>query len=554
MHFRFQRCLVSMLVVALMAPSVLRSQALESRADHDRAKSLCESLHHTIVSATDIALPTTGARVRIAKLYKTGSAEYCKVLGDIGPVDQTAQDIRFEVNFPTSWNGKSVHFGGAVFDGSLVYSDGVKRPSLGVKDGPTPLQAGFLTFGSDSGHHKHHFFLPDVINILDSSFASSEEEQRNFSQDALKKTRDVMVSLAIHRYGHAPIRNFFLGSSSGGHEALMVVQRWPTDYDGVLSGYPSWDGVELLLQFIRTSRALYTKGGFLSTSTTKLLAKSVLSACDALDGVKDGLVSNVEGCRFDPAALLCSNKKRSGCLSPQQLITVQTFATEQRTQQPVWHGIQSVSGYNVLAGADLTGSLGLFHHAVRHPKIFLSGSQYTIGSRGVRSFFAKDPHFDALQLDPESGAPFAKDLFTSSQHYDASDVDLSGFAAHGGKLLLVHGTADVIIPTKSSVMYYERVETAMGEPAVARFMRLYLIPGFGHGAGRFEAGFDALGMLDRWIDTGELELNPVVKDQGKSGKGRSRPLCAFPGWAEYKGQGDPKSSLSFHCSTATAEK
>ena len=553
MHFRFLRCLMFMLIVALMVPGVSRSQALESRADHDRAKSLCEKLHHMVIGAPEIGLPTTGAHVRSAKLFKTRSAEYCKVLGNIGPVDQTAQDIRFEVNLPTSWNGKTVHFGGAVFDGSLVYSDGLKRPSLGIKDGPTPLQAGYLTFGSDSGHHKHHLFLPDVINVLDTSFASSEEEQKNFSQDALKKTRDVMVSLAVRRYGHAPIRNFFFGSSSGGHEALMVVQRWPTDYDGVLSGYPSWNGLELLLQFIRTSRALYTKGGFLSPSTTKLLAKSVLSACDALDGVKDGLVSNVESCRFDPAALLCSSTKRSGCLSPQQLITVQTFATEQRTQEPVWRGIRSVPGYNVLAGADLTGSLGLFHHALRHPKILLSGSQYTIGSRGVRSFLAKDANFDALQLDPETGTPFTKDLFPSSEHYDASDVDLSRFAAHGGKLLLVHGTADVIIPTKSSVMYYEQVQTAMGEAAVARFMRLYLIPGFGHGAGRFEAGFDALGMLDQWIDTGELEMNPVVRDQGKAGKGRSRPLCAFPGWAEYNGRGDPTSSSSFHCSTTATE-
>ncbi len=218
----------------------------------------------------------------------------------------------------------------------------------------------------------------------------------------------------------------------------------------------------MALEFIRTSRALYAKGGFLPRSSTKLLARSVLQACDKLDGVQDVLVSNVSACHFDPASLLCSVSPRGGCLTAQQLLTVQTFATEQRTTIPLARQIQSIPGYNVLAGADLTGTLGFFHHAERNPKILLNSSQYTIGSHVIRSFVTTDKHFDVLTFDPASGGAYQKQILRGSKIYDASEADLSRFAAHGGKLLLVHGTADAIIPTDASLMYYRRVQAAMG--------------------------------------------------------------------------------------------
>ena len=483
-----------------MAPPATHSQPTQNQT-----KALCKLLQGVSIPAEVIGLPTNGARVWRADLARSGGVEYCKVFGGIKPVDSTAQDIRFEANLPTIWNGKAVHFGGAVFDGSLSYSNGLKQPTIGLRRGPTPLQRSYLTFGSDSGHHKHYLLLPDVINILNESFALNDEERRNFSQDSFKKTHDVVFNLAVQHYGQAPSHTFFLGSSTGGHEALMAIQHWPDDYDGVLSGYPPWDGLETILQFIRTSRALYAKGGFLPRSSTKLLARSVLDACDTLDGLKDGIVSNYEHCRFDPSQLLCRIHLQKGCLTPQQLITVRTFSSEQKSVSEVWHNVRSVPGYTILAGADLTGTLGFLHHPESHPQILLNSSQYTIGSRVIRSFIANDPNFKALILDPSTGAPFQAELLPSSRNYDAS-TDLSRFAAHGGKLLLIHGTADTIIPTDSSVMYYELVQASMGKTAVDKFMRLYLVPGFGHGQGKFKAGFDALGILDRWVSSGSLSL------------------------------------------------
>jgi Tannase and feruloyl esterase len=540
--------LVALFLCLACLDGVCRAQSTNPIAINASASKVCKSLRNAEIPASSIRLPTSGAHVSSAKIKRSGSVEFCKLLGEIRAVDPQGQNIQLELNLPTSWNGKAVHFGGAVFNGALGYSNGLKQPTIGLQNESTPLQRGYATFGSDSGHHKHHLFLPDIINVLDGSFGSNDEERRNFSHDALKKTHDVAKALIDIRYGRFPTRTFFLGSSSGGHEALEVVQRWPEDYDGVMSGYPSWNGLELVLQFIRTSQALYAKGGFLSRSSTKLLFRVVLDACDGLDGVRDGLVSNVMACHFNPATLLCSMHPQRGCLSSQQLHTVQTFATEQETVKPVWNGIRSIPGYNVLSGVDLTGTLGFFHHPERRPKILLNSSVYTIGSRVIRYFIVDDQAFDALHFDTATGGRYETELLPDSRGYDASDFDLSHFADHGGKLLLIHGTADAIIPTDSSVMFYERVKASMGEQATEAFMRLYLIPGFGHGTGTFQAGVDALAILDNWLDQGSLATALTVEDKSRRGHGRTRPLCAYPSWPKYDGSGDPQSANNFHCS------
>ncbi len=525
------------------------AQAQSLAAGRATPGSMCRALRHLSIPASEIGLPTGGARLWSAKLVRHGGEEFCKVLGGIAPIDPQARDIRFEVNLPTAWNGKAVEFGGAIFDGWLHYSNGVGQPVLAPKDVPPPLARGYATFGSDSGHHRPRLFFLQALNLLDASFAANPEERRNYSQDAIKKTHDVAVVIIGRRYGHAPTRMFFLGASAGGHEALTAIQHWPADYDGVLSAYPDWTGVQLGLKFISDSQALYAKGGFLARSNTKLLSRSVLDACDAQDGVRDGLVSNVNACHFDPASLLCSAERKKGCLSAQQLATVKTFAGEQEVAVPLWHGVQTMPGYNVLAGADLTGTLGLFHHPERQPKILLNSFQFVVGSRAMRHFLVHDTDFNTLTFDTSSGGAYAHDLLEASRTFDASDADLSTFAAHGGKLLLIHGTADTIIPTDSTVMYYTMLRSTMGASEVDSFARLFLIPGFGHGMGDFKAGVDALGILDAWLDAGAIKPDLVTEDQSRKGHGRARPLCAYPAFPEFSGAGSSHDSRNFRCSS-----
>lgn len=136
-----------------------------------------------------------------------------------------------------------------------------------------------------------------------------------------------------------------------------------------------------------------------------------------------------------------------------------------------------------------------------------------------------------------------------SEASDASDADLTRFAQHGGKFIMVHGTTDATIPTNASVLYYKMIQGKMNPREMETFMAFYLISGFGHGRGVFDAGFDALGALDRWLDTNILPRDLVVVDNNKHSRGRTRPLCIYPSWPKYTGSGDVNAASSFVCAT-----
>jgi acetyl esterase/lipase len=474
------------------------------------SKTACESLRHVLIAPAEIGLPTTGAEVISARVKQSGTAEYCKVLGEIRSVSPSAQPIRFELNLPTQWNGKAVHYGGGSFDGALSLADGLATPDVGIKRDPTPLQRGYATFGSDSGHHHHYIFLPDALNALNARFALNPEERLNFAHDALKKVHDVAVQVIKKRYGMPPKRMYFLGGSTGGREAYFVTQLWPRDYDGVLGAFAAWNQVQLDLQFVRVSEAQYSKGGALPGSKTKLVAGKVMEACDAQDGLKDGMISNPSACHVELASMACAaGGSGHGCLSPGQLHTFQVLGSEQRTVVPLYRGV--------------------------------------IADGVVRFFLTDNPHFNALTLNPATGGAYAKDLLPQSIESDASDADLTPFEQHGGKFLMLHGTADSVIPTNASVQFYQRMQAKMGQEEMDKFVRFYLIPGYGHDHGVFNAGFDALGVLDRWVEDGQAPEGLVALDNNKSGLGRTRPLCVYPSWPKYV-SGDPNQASSFTCS------
>ena len=389
---------------------------------------------------------------------------------------------------------------------------------------PEPLAQGFATFGGDSGHHKNYFPLPDALNTVDASFARNAEERLNFAYDGLKKDTMRPCSLWSAGVGVRPSRMFFLGGSGGGREAYSVVQRWPENYDGVLGAYAGWDPIELDLQYIRgIAGHLHTR--WLSNEVEDQTACAISDESVRWTGRPEGW-SHRKRCRlslrFRDAAL--PGRQERNCFTPQELITVQTFATEQRTAQPLWNGVQTMPGFNVLAGADLTGSMGLLHHPGHPPKFFLNSYYYVISDRVLRNFLTGDEHFNTLAFNTATGGEYAGDLLPKSQMFAASDPDLTRFAQHGGKFLMLHGTTDLTIPTDASVMYYKMLQSRMSPEEVDRFVRFYLIPGFGHGRGVFKAGFDALGVLDRWLDTGVAPKDLVVVDNNKGSGGRTRPV------------------------------
>ena len=518
-------------------------------------KELCRALRQREVPAAEIGLPTHGAVVLSAG-HSGRHNGFCKLRGEIRPIDPAAQAIRFELNLPDNWNGKALQYGGGTFDGYV--QTGLNHTAVEDRREPIPLARGYATFGSDSGHHHHYLLLPDVTNSLRADFALNLEQRRNYGGDALKKAHDTAVALLRARYGQPPRRMYFIGGSTGGREAMVVVDRWPADYDGVLAAYPAWNTIEGDLQFIRVSKALYARGadgqsGWLPQGATRLLAHAVQRSCDAADGLRDGIVSDPADCHFDPATLRCRDgRKHHGCLSDGQLHTVETFATSQVSDFLVAPDLNSEPGYDVLNGADLSGSLGLFPRPLRNPELFLSSFSLVISDSVLRYFLVGNPHYNALEFDPETGSDAAgpkgrwvAGMREQALEEDGSLGDLTPFARHGGKLLLVHGTADTVIPTEGSVQLYQRIVAAMGQERTAAFLRLYLVPGLAHGFGTFNAGFDTVGVLDTWADQGRAPAHLEAADN-HHGSPRARPLCPWPSWPQYAA-GDPRTAESFRC-------
>ena len=242
------------------------------------AATQCAALNGLAIPASSIAEPTGGATVTSATLVEA-AGEYCQVNGVIAPVDPAAPSIRFQVNLPTNWNRKALHYGGGGFDGTLI--TGVDALDMAPTGTPTPLANGYATFGDDSGHQSS--------SITDGKFAMNDESLANYGGLSLKKTHDVAMTLIGKRYASAPSKTYFFGSSTGGRDGLSEAQRWPADYDGIVVNRPALNYTGLRLSNVVLGRALYLNNGagWLDVAKTVLLQNAVMNACDALDGVAD---------------------------------------------------------------------------------------------------------------------------------------------------------------------------------------------------------------------------------------------------------------------------
>ena len=201
---------------------------------------------------------------------------------------QKAPDIEFEVNLPSEWNGRMLQLGGGGYDGNLV--TGLTPYPSEPAGQPTPLAAGYVTLGSDSGHKSRMGF--------DGSFALNDEARLNFGQLSVKKTHDAAMFLVKSYYKRVPKRSYFIGGSQGGHEALVAAALYPADYDGVVANFPAYNVTLLQLSGVPIAKALYDNGGkgWLNPAKVKLLTDAVYAACDKLDGAEDGIISDIAAC------------------------------------------------------------------------------------------------------------------------------------------------------------------------------------------------------------------------------------------------------------------
>ena len=398
--------------------------------------------------------------------------------GRIAPVDPAAPPINFHVNLPTSWNRKLAQMGGSGSNGVIpvALTTGMHwGPESIPPNAPYALSRGFVAYGSDSGHQTAGGRgAPAAAPAAD--WTTNDEAFTNFAYAQMKKTHDVAVALVARFYGESIRRSYYLGSSQGGREALIVAQRFPQDYDGVFAQVPANTYVHLSIGEPLARAKAQAGDGWIPPAKVAVIGKEVLRQCDALDGIADGLVSNYMACdrRFDPAAsanplaaVRCEGGADTGesCLSDAQIRAAN--AVHGSTSYP----FALANGWTTFSGWP-TGSESATNWKALPSRPTAAGNFGVLRSRIVR-----DPNANLLDVDL---AKYAKELQQLSELIDAANPDLSAFRRRGGKLILKVNTTDYTVNPRWIMDYYEKMQKAMGARTVGEFVRFYVAIGLFH--------------------------------------------------------------------------
>lgn len=497
-----------------------------------------QSSSHLVVSER---APTPSSRIAPA------NPAFCKVLGHIGPTDPKAPPIRFEVNLPVEWNGRSLQYGGGGFNGTLI--TGLGLPPAYPYDKPSPLARGFVTYGTDSGHESKPGEPPQV-------FALNDEAFENFAYKSYKKVRDAARALMQRAYGKPPEKMYFMGWSEGGREALTMAQRYPEDFDGIFARAPviNWVG----LQHAGLRSGLVTMGdGWIRPAQVKLVADAVLKACDKADGSEDGLVEDAVGCKaaFKPDALRCTEGQGGDrCLNEAQINAVNTLHSTYKFSFAMANGLDDyppwgVSGEDTPAYGPTGGWIAwwLGKAAPAQPPAANNGIAWIYGAGGIQYVFARDPKLDVTKYRPED---FRDRVLAVSALMDSTDPDLGRFRAHGGRLIMLEHMSDYAQSPYAGIRYFENVQRKLGKAETAEFARLYTAPGVDHVGSGAPANVDMLSALVDWVENNRAPGDLGVVEQKVEAPAfvtvRALPLCQWPTWPHYK-SGAVHEASSFAC-------
>jgi feruloyl esterase len=507
-----------------------------------QAATPCADLANLKVPPSDIGLRSGGAAVVSAELATVPgdpatpniTREYCKVLGAVQPVDPAAPPVNFQVNLPVQWNGKGVQYGGGGSNGILI--------------------TGLNPWVTDAGHDNKKLKEPR-------EFALNDEALANMAYGAYKKTRDAAVQIATAFYGRGPTKLYFFGGSEGGREALLMAQRYPNDFDGIVSVVPvvNYAGANLVRAKLGQ---LQKDGGWLNPAKVKLIHDAVVAACDRLDGLADGVIGAYEKCSsvFDVRKLRCVNGADTGdtCLSDAQIEADRLVHRPFEYPFVMKFRVTSFPGWNY-GGEDQPGGLVDTLTGREKPQFPIkSAKTQSIGWNNadgfVRYMFVRDPKFNPLEFRPVEHAARIRAI---SEMFDTTDPDLSAFLARGGKLILKGNGADYQRSLMQEIVYYKSVVAKMGQERVDRFIRFYVTPGVNHaGNGLLASGaavpakVDLLGALDSWADTGkapEQLLQVTQEKEAPFNVTASRPMCRYPLTPRYDGRGEANEAASFAC-------
>jgi feruloyl esterase len=467
-------------------------------------------------------------------LYKTLPA-FCRVVVKATPSSDS--DIQVEVWMPAAaWNGRFRAVGNGGFAGEIDF-----RGLAGA------VRQGYATSGTNTGHSGAG---------TDASWALGHPEKvTDFGYRGIHAMTEVAKGAIKAFYGKSPQHSYFGSCSNGGRQALMEAQRFPADYDGILAGAPANSWTHLLTKALADAQATTVDpASYIPSGKLAAIATAVNAACDAKDGLADGVLNDPRQCPFDPATLVCKAGDSDACLTaPQVAVLKKLYAGPHDAG-----GRLIFPGY--VPGAEQGGggwATWITGPAPGKSLLFAFGVGYFANMVYERA----DWDYRSANLDEAVRAAEEK----TAQKLDAVDPNLAPFQERGGKLILYHGWNDPAISALNTIGYYDRVVGKLGRPATDSFTRLYLVPGMQHcsdGPGPNSFGqsgpaassdprHNVMVALEQWVEKGIAPASIVAtkyeNDDPRKAAQMTRPLCPYPQAARYKGQGDEKDAASFLC-------
>ncbi len=430
---------------------------------------------------------------------------FCRVTVTLRPTSDS--NIHSEIWLPsTGWNGKFMAVGSGGWGGSIAYDAMAQALSLG-----------YATAATDDGH-----------SGSSASFISGHPEKFiDFAYRAEHETTIVAKALIHAFYGSAPRYSYWNGCSGGGREGLLQAYRYPDEFDGIIAGDPA--------DMRRNAWGLWLANAtfkdlqdYIPPSKYPMIHRYVLDACDAQDGVKDGLIEDPQSCSVDFKPLTCKGAETADCLTSRQVKTAQTIISPMRDSN----------------GKQLFPRL--------EPGTELRWSRVAGGPEPADLFYDQfryvvynNPNWDWRSFDVDRDTAKAA---ATNKDVDTLDPHLGAFAKRGGKLLLYHGWADQQVAPGSTVEFYQAALDATRD-AGSDWVRLFMMPGMAHcSGGEGPDTFDKIAVIEDWVERGKAPSEIVAAHHTAGKVDRTRPLCPYPQVAKYRGSGSIDDAANFTCS------
>jgi feruloyl esterase len=449
---------------------------------------------------------------------------YCRVDGMINRrkgVGGAEFGIGFAIALPENWNGDFMMQGGGG-------GNGVIAPPLGLSyAGEKPaLARGFAVASTDTGHKAK-------TGPFDFSFMRDQQAYLDFAYRANAKVAGVAKQIIAAYYSKPAAYSFFVGCSTGGREGMILSQRFPTVFNGIVSGDPAmrtglsnlaiaqWVPVAYNQAAPRDAAGKPETDKLITDNDRKLFMDALLKQCDAKDGIADGMISDPMGCDFDPAVLSCKGAPDDKCIPAATVAAI----------KKAFAGPVDSRGYQVYPG--FLYDTGI---AEKGPVPGL----LALGTRGIFGPYTTATTLDVDKLEEKASDPLVEPALTN----------LSTFSGDGSKLIFFHGDSDPWFSPLDTLGYYKSLAEANGGfDKVAQWSQIYLVPGMRHcGGGQALDQFDMLSAIVNWVEKGTAPEEVIAT--GRAFPGRSRPLCPYPKHAQYKGSGDPQDAKNFACQSS----